>query len=375
MRILIITKNFPPKIDGVGDYSFHLQRALQGKPEIDKVFIAASFQEEIKEVSNIYFFYKWNFGEFKALDQYIQKNRINSVLFQYVPYSFNRWGVPFLLPFKLKLLHVKLIIVFHEVRIKLIPWRKNYIIGLAQAAIAKSLYKIADKIITSTAFYSHLISRHDKAGKINIVPVGSNMGADVSSFQFEKNQESFTLGSFGQSIRSYPLILEAAKQLLPAIPALKVLFIGALTLEERNRIEAEADSLGIRHILTLTGRLPAAAVQQQLQASDIYLMLENPNYDTWNGSSFRSGSLAAAIQVGLPIIGNAGQLTSHEMEANPGITLLNPPSAEALARAILEFYKMPKSEKERLIGAVLQLYKDKLAWPKIADQFLKVIEE
>src|SRR5690606_15259890 len=121
VRILIITKNFPPKIDGVGDYSYHLASHLQSQgcetlvltdkevPKIEafsrvKVYRTALDQENIESTK-----------------QAILKIKPYWVNFQYVGYSFHSRGFPFWLKdifCFIKSQNIKIMLTVHETYIR-----------------------------------------------------------------------------------------------------------------------------------------------------------------------------------------------------------------------------------------------------------------
>lgn len=370
MNILIITKNFPPKTDGVGDYSFHLSNYLS---KFYNVHIATSANKPFDNSCCFFHFKNWDKKEFELLKKYIKENNIQVVLLQYVPYSFGKRGIPINFIKNLERLQVKIITTFHEVRIKLIPWQRNFIVGLAQALCAKKLYKISSQVITSNAHYATLVAKKDNENKISIIPIGSNLNGFIDeqrNFSIKnKTKKQFTLVSFGQEIRSFRIILEAAQIAQKKIPELKILFLGKLS--DSDKILKTAANLGIENILELTGKLKASEIHYRLKQANVYLMLENTNYGIWHGTSFRSGTLAAAIEAGLPIIGNKGELNNQELISNEGVFLLNTTNKTTLSEKIIELYS---SNRVVLKPAIDNLFKNFVCWEKITLQYKNIIK-
>ncbi|WP_423149079.1 glycosyltransferase family 4 protein [Rubrolithibacter danxiaensis] len=376
MQILIITKNYPPTVDGVGDYSFQLQKALRTCNNTFEFYIATSKSKECTELEGKFFYFQhWNKNEFKLLKNFIKEKSISVVLVQYVPYSYHKLGVPFKLVSLISDLGLNLITVFHEVRIKLIPWRKNFIIGLGQLLCARVLYNRSKYIITSNFHYKKLISDKDSYNKIRVIPVGSNLSSDEKNriIKSEASKSKFVITSFGQSIRCWRTILNASSKLLNDIPSLQVLLIGALPEDDKRWINAEAKKLNIDHIVKVTGKISAISVHQLLKECDLYLMLENFSYNNWTGTSFRSGSLAAALEAHLPVIGNEGELTNPGIQNCEGIILLKTTTVDSLVDAILNFYCLSDQQKKERKKSIESLFKTEISWNAIAKSYLEVI--
>ena len=105
MKIVMIVNNLPPKVDGVGDYTWHLAKELELNDY--EVHIICSKNEVFakKKFHNVYpIVSQWNRKGINLTIKKIQEIQPNFVSLQYVPYGYNKYGLPFTLVFLAKYL-------------------------------------------------------------------------------------------------------------------------------------------------------------------------------------------------------------------------------------------------------------------------------
>ncbi|MCS7036761.1 MAG: hypothetical protein NZM41_08865, partial [Saprospiraceae bacterium] len=174
MHVVILSARIPPAVDGVGDHSAHLAAALLRRRIC--VTLACGLQQQYAPPAGAEL---WA----GALEEARQRpsawasqlaaRRADWLLLQYVPYAFQRQGLPWFLPLLLRNARragVHIGIVFHEVHIR--P-RENQLISLGQQWIARQIGRQADLAITSIPLYQNMLARLGIPA--HVLPVGANV--------------------------------------------------------------------------------------------------------------------------------------------------------------------------------------------------------
>lgn len=378
LNVLILSKYFPPVIDGVGDHTKNLIHGLKKlKPKLRLFLATGEAGAPHRHLYKTFFFNRWDGDEFAQLMGFISENKIDTLVVQYVPYSFNRYGVPLRFLSRLWRLAsaVRLIFVVHEARIRIIPWQKHVLIGIGQAISLKLIYHIAEKVITSNALYSSLLSKQDPLQKISIIPIGSNLERPARALPPEPSTNSFTIATFGQNFQASNIILNALKLLTKDLPGVQIIFIGSISQIGRQDIETKVAELGMHANVVITGPITSAQIATLLQSSDLFIMKEGPMVNQWPGTSLRNGTFAAALQAGLPVIGYKGPITDIALTNQPFLFLLEKYEEASLAANIKGYYNLAEEVKVNLREQALRFYRENLSWTKISSQFLDVIND
>ena len=115
--------------------------------------------------------------------------------------------------------------------------------------------------------------------------------------------------------------------------------------------------------VTSLGRVSEKDLSIRLQTSDIFLM---PHYA---GLCAKRGTLMAAMQHGLPVVGTETRMTDAIWKDHRGITLLARPDAEGFAKSVLELSR--DGQKRLVMGITNQDFFNRFCtWPTIAKAFL-----
>jgi len=369
-RISFIVNNFPPIIDGVGDYTYRLLEILYNRHPENRYYIItkATISIEIRQKFKNVIFYKvdnWDIKTYLKILKFLKTEEVNILHLQYVPYSFDKYGIPFLLSLFLLFARLfrncKLVVTFHEVRIKR-EFRKNIVISILQGLIAKAIYLASHKTITSNNFYRNLIWKN---GTTKIIPIGSNITPFVINSAINKSHQNFVITSFGSGIKSYKIILEAIALLKKVIDNIELKFIGNIKETELYHINKLAKELGIKNLLNITGYLPSEQVYEELVKSDVYLMLEDIyKPSSWKGISHKSGTFAAALSAGLPIIAFEGELTDKDLTKLPFI-YYSKPNTYNITKQLIELSSLSITQQGHLKNEILSYYQSYLDWQVI----------
>jgi len=377
MNLLYIVNHLPPKIDGVGDYTSRLLDSLRLSSTNIQLYIATKNNSEITDFTphnaKIFQFRTWSVGTWLSIFNTLRKEKINVLHLQYVPYSFNKYGTPLLLPIALLLLRLltntRIITTFHEVRIKR-EFRKNIIVSILQGIIAKYIYIACHETITSNLFYKNLIWKN---GRTEILPIGSNitpMSLDIEKNKIIPSANKFVIVSFGSGIKSYKIILESVALLTTKINNIELKFIGNINAEELKNIHNLAKDLNIEKLLKITGYLPSEHVYIELLKANVYLMFEDIyKPSSWKGLSFKSGTFAAALSAGLPVIAFKGELTDRILSDLSFITFVSE-NIYKIKNAIYKLYLKPEEFCTK--HDIYNFYEENLSFKVIAKQQLKI---
>jgi glycosyltransferase involved in cell wall biosynthesis len=388
LKILFITNNFPPLTCGVGDYSYQLTKQLIEKGH--EVYVVCrtdtriqSFLDNNKQRTSIYpVGGNWERKDWIRVCKLIHDIKPDFVLFQYVPYAYNKYGLPFFLPYYLYKIHLlsKLIITVHEVRIK-IDWRnwKSVLIGMPMFFISYLVSQIGTQLITTNPFYAKLLTHPQKT---HIVRVPSNFNIELFPENRIKTVKAkwgmganiITVGTFGLGVRGLNYILESIAEICKDQFPIKLILIGNYKDDKKVEIEKAIQKWGIKDHVMITGFVPTEEINEVLQILDIYLMLEpTHSANTWTGTGSKSGTLATAFAAGLPVIGTKGEMTDDFFRDQENIYLLNHLNVEELTKAILDLAHHP--QKRQQIGKeALASYHQSLSWQVVANQYEKILQ-
>ncbi len=384
MKILFITNNFPPVIDGVGDYTYHLANELL--IHNNEIHIICSKKIEIiertieLESKNIFvhpIIQEWNKNGVNFVYQKIIEIAPSWVSLQYVPYAFHKYGIPFsimLLAKKLFKTNIKFHTTFHEVAIRknFLPL-KHYIIALGQHYIAHNLVKYSNKAYTSNNYYNCLLKK-----KAKIVPIGSNIKKHIWEKEIDKinfrnslvDKNEFIISTFSLRFnRGFESIIKTIKKLYQEKVNFKFIILGKLPADIRtgfNRIDPNC----LQQHVIITGEQIEEMISKYLSITDLFVLQEEVNPKNEGGCCTKSGVLASAIEHKLPIIGTEGDMTDKILK-NKGIIFTPYNNTEEIFNKILFFINKPSALQDLKIKNHT-LFKDYLNWQNITDQYLQI---
>lgn len=200
------------------------------------------------------------------------------------------------------------------------------------------------------------------------LPVGSNIPREaLSRFEARRRlgiaEEKLVLGVFGQGHHSQRWDLAAAavchlsRQGVPTV----VLHLGPGTSHAREVFK------GLEIISD--GFLEAREVSRRLSAVDIFLA---PFED---GISTRRGTLMAALQHGLPVVGTSGRATDDLLLQSDGVSLiLTRLEISEYVRAVERVYSRPDLQTSLRSGS-RRLFEAEFSWPVIAQKLIRYLQE
>ena len=311
MKIVFIVNAFPPAIDGVGDYSFNLIK------ELCKVgYQIDVYCKETEKITNALpgsrFFpiiKSWDRKGMKGLLQKLNEAPPDWIILQYVPYSFQKWGMPFrLIPFLIQCrfaYRVKVMITFHELANgKGLRNPKYFIPAISQFGIGYSLALTANSVITSNKVVNKELRVAGK--KRTIIPIGSNFSIEPKMRYELINPYSITIVSFGFSFSRNYYLYDIAEELNNQGYSINWIIMGKTESQLQKKLYIKGD-INIQ----FTGVIDDHQVNVLMSQADIFLLQEDVNIRGIGGISTKSGISIAAFSSAFPILATKGNLTDE----------------------------------------------------------------
>ena len=370
MKILFITNRFPPIVDGVGDYTYNLAKEFVRNGH--EVVVVCSKNSRVVEGNHdsmcVYpIVINWDRNAGKKIVCIAKQHNIDIVSLQYVPHGFDKKGLPIGLLFairEIKKAGFQLFTFCHEVSVEYFPGTiKQRLLEFLMKKITRSLLKQSDYIATSITHYRYMIGQ--LVGKRNIgqIPIASNIPANVPNDALMYSlrngiacADELVISFFG--IRNVSTTLEAIKQLQSDGYKLKILFIGKIPDSIQNILPSNSIKTGV---------LDTMDIYKYFLVSDIMILPES----SLSGVSFKSGSLAAAMEAGLPVITAKGYLTDDSMKDGENVVFVYFENISAVKRAIADL--VDNQEKRKTIGeAANQLMKGR-TWDYTYKEYMKIM--
>lgn len=381
MKVLFITKNYPPAVCGVGDYTSKLaSEFVRNAHSIHVLTEQASVQSQ-ESVSLHSVIQKWNVFAIPKILRICKSVAPDIISMQYVPYSFSNKGVPFWLILLYALFKIKgynVVTTFHEVGIRYTENNiKRKVTATAQFFIARLLSKLSVKNITSIDLYVSYLKRYTR--EVYKIPIGANILASFASSnelstlktKVAPNGE-FIISSFGTRISD--VILYTLAELKKEGCYVKLLLLGNLPKLSRDAFQKTAETLDITDDIYITGYLEEAGLFNYLKISSLFVMAEYVSAKGEGGIAAKSGSLAAAFAAGLPILGTRGDTTDHIFEDNRNIFLMDEYSIKNTQQRIKEIIEDP-TKTVAVSKHAKETFSNYFSWEMIYEKYLKVYSE
>jgi glycosyltransferase involved in cell wall biosynthesis len=321
------------KIDGIGDYCERLEVALQAAG-VDARTVA------------------WRSHGIPVVE--------GSVILQYNPFSFGRWGfAPRLLidmmSLRLRRPAVLRAVMVHEAFVP-IDSAKSLVMGAWQRLQLRALLSVADVVMVSTSSWVRLLPAGTRPV---VIPAGSNLPdrrgqRDSRRRSLAAGDGALVLASFGTDhpSRLLSFVVAAANAVVSRHDEVKLLCLGAGT--------RPLDGLDPRVELHRPGRQSDEELAASLSAADVYLAAFS------DGVSTRRTTFVAALQHALPVVGTDGWRTEAELRRETlGIRWVPAGDPESFVDAVLAL--AGDAELRRRYGASARaLYDREFSWEFIA---------
>lgn len=333
MKVVLVSNNIPPVIDGVGDFTYNI--SIEFEKSGIEVFIICRKDIPCKPIEkNVKVFpivEKWNQSGFKEANKLMRQLNPDFIFIQYVPYAYSRLGLPIgMVPIVKNITEIgKTIIYFHEtyIRINLFPIQ-TLLVSLVQRLILKKLSDF--KLITITSI-DRYVKQLENLGfsNIHLLPIPSNVEVkninidEIESLrmQVSPNNEKILI-TFGQ--RDFTLLYEAFNDILQERSDIVLIVLG-------NKNKKNIDN---NKKIIITGELSRKEIYDYLSIANLFISFD-PVSSGKGGTSNKSGSLSAGISIGLPLIGFKGDMNNSLLKKIPCLDLI-PFERKAIIKSILE---------------------------------------
>jgi glycosyltransferase involved in cell wall biosynthesis len=297
----------------------------------------------------------------------------SAVVVQYSPFCFGRWGFAPWLPLYLWRIRsgrgrTTVALIVHEPYVPMISWRWT-LMGLWQRVQLALLRQASDVVFTSIEPWLKDFEEQPPWRPVHHLPVGSNF-PDARSRRAEERrrlgagEETIVVGCLG---RDHPTwlgghVVEAVNAIAREGRPVSLLSLGA----DAPRL----DGLGPGVALHAPGYLGPGELAAGLAASDLFLA------PVGDGVSTRRGSVMAALQHGLPVVGTDGKLTDPVLRRG-GRTALFLAGVDERERFAEFAVALAADAKARAAAgtAARELYEREFDWPVIAGRLLGALPE
>ena len=363
MKFAIVTRNIAPIRCGIGDYTVNFSKALRAKRvNVEILAGRGSSSEHVRIICD-----RWDAKGLASLLDQLGGSAIDHVIMQFTPLLFNdgrllNEALPKFWERCSK--QWKTSLVVHETYFRTWWYPTTWIRGARERALLRKMVGASHFVFTASQPLLEEMWDWGSQSRMAQLPIGSNFR------QVELNRSE---GRAKLSIAPCEIVL--------------VLFGGGNSLKWMRKHVQSTDALlhakGVKaswlflggipdswFILKLPVNSPGILSEQnisiRLQTSDIFLI---PHYA---GLCAKRGTLMAAMQHGLPVVGTETRMADLVLKEVSGITLLPRGDAKSFADSVLE---LARDDQKRLVmGRANQEFFDRFCtWPIIADRFLNKV--
>jgi glycosyltransferase involved in cell wall biosynthesis len=367
MKISFVVAGYPPDLDGIGDYTHCLARAMAERSDVSipvNIYTRTGSHVDEEHLLIHPFFDFSQQASFRALLPLLDEEASDWLVLQYNPFCWGKRGwcpdVPSTLR-KIKALprSPKIAVMFHETTVPKWPWR--YAVMYAwQRPILRLVAKQADQIFVSTKRWIGELASAGAVAPMSLLPVGSNIPRSLlpkaeARSRLGFSDDLFVVGVFGGAHPSRLLdwISMAAKAIARAYPKVILLHVGP---------EGEVINRAIQDLPFKT-----LGVQAACKAADAIRALDIVIAPFVDGVSTRRGSVMAAFNNGIPVATTRRESTDDWfLTAEPEVVLVSAAkNKEDFAREVLAWAKPLDNH----VTAITHSFHDAFfSWTSIASQ-------
>jgi len=360
MRIVIITKNLPPAVCGIGDHSVMLGEAIRAKGHSVTIIAGNGDIGADRCVEDNF----WLPERIGRLAERLKALKPDHVILQYTPLMYALQGGrqnPALAAFWAACSReYRTSIILHETYFRACWHLPSLIRGTFEKKMLKAMVLSSHNVFTASQPLLDEVKGWSGSARVCLLPIGANFvfqPVDRERLRTEWGIASgeIVLALFGGgkiNLRKLSGYIDATDALLREQGiGIKWLLLGGVKKE----------FFSLKSPVISPGFLPSKDLGEWLQLADIFLMPQIL------GLSAKRGTLMAAMQHGLPVVGTSGVMTDKFWEDLQGVVLVR--DREGFAEAVLSLSK--DSSRRLQMGHANRDYHDNfLAWHKIADKLL-----
>lgn len=371
MRLDLLYPSLPPTLNGIGDYTAHLARALTDKHVDVRVLTSRHAFDPIPNVEAIPAYSAESRRGIMALYDVVAAHRPDWLVVQFEQFSYGRWGLNPYLPLVLQKIrrHVpetRIALMAHEDYVSATERPQFALMALWQRPQFWALGHLADHVFLSIEAWARRYQKWFAPTPVEHLPVGSNIPRrGVSPIearaQFQLPPDAFVVGMFGGASRQLNRIQDTLRSLHAHRPDTCALYVGAYGAAFREGLPAALPF----HDL---GPQPPEAVSAAFEAMDLYLA------PFQEGVSTRRGSFLVGLQHEVPTLSTfGGETDAVLLDANTDAFALVPWDDPTAFCAAAERLAVSGGERTRMGRAGGRFFDHTFTWPRIADRLLTAL--
>lgn len=380
--VFLLSKNFPPIICGVGDYTFHLYtrlkaagydvRVITGKTAEVETFIA-----ENQLVRDIYpIVDRWDRSCVRKIFDVLVESKASVLCIQYVPNGLSQRALPvylLLLLIRAQLRSIAVGFFFHEVSVRvLFNGMKSFMLGSVQRMLSYTLHVGSKFSMTSSKIYSSYF----RPFQIPVAPIPANIFANCEFVTFVNRNKKGPIRVFCFANRCQPIVIRAiAKCIKEYHVSLRFIIAGKMTSERAKWIKAEVNSHGIADSVEIFSESSGRSIARVLRNSDLFLHIESVTACGEGGVSSKSGIASAAMAAGLAIISTKGDMTDRSLyQHRKNILFIAKTSESCVADSICELASDSKLRLFLGLNAVTT-YRQFFSWDRTVESYISIFSK
>ncbi len=310
-------------------------------------------------------------GELRTWPEVGEWGADSAIVLQYSPFCFARWGFAPRLPAWALATKARrgasVALMVHEPFVSMETWRTTAM-GLWQRAQLGALRLGADVVFTSIDTWAERLQGAPGGPEVRHLPVGSNLPdrrdrRQEARAELGAEEGTIVLATIGREHPSWlgAYVVAAANAVAATGQPTVLLALGA-----------EAPPLpGLDPAIAVhaPGYLEASELSAQLAAADIFLA---PLVD---GVSTRRGTLMAALQHGLAVLGTEGPLSDRVLRESGEALRLTPVGDKSEFADAAAALAVDPPARGAMGAAARGLYERRFDWPVIAGEMLAALPD
>lgn len=386
MQIDFLVRWLPPRIDGVGDYTWNLVCALR-KLGIGLRLFTSAEQASKNSAQNGWIFpiiSRWHPRQVVRALKKVIPNKPDWFCFQYVPQMYGRWGICWQVADILWALknefRCKAAVTLHE----FISGRgispKDIFLASILHLQAKRILSAADLVITTCSRYKDAIwhlAFHPLP--VIVIPVGANIEPVVITPEelMERRRQIFPEGTrvFGLfsrlcPARNFPFAVRALERAREQGLDARLCLIGKIESSNPKlfkELMQLADKLGVKSYMVTTGELSKEDLSIRLRMADVFIFPQS------DGISTRNTALMAALASGLPVVSFKPEPGNFDNFHIPCGVLVDRGNEKGFIEEAVNCLKDSDSL-SRAALANSDYYSQNFSWPVIAGEYIKALK-
>ncbi len=364
MRIAIITASMSPFHCGIGDHSSQLAGSLRQLGH--EVSIIAGRGEACDGVSIIDS--NWEVDSLERLFRRLTEMHLELVIIQFTPLMYHsandRDGRNMVLFLKRCAKLWKTAVIVHETYFRTWRYLPSLIRGTREKALLQGMVRHSHYIFSASQPLVNEMSGWGSEAKISLLPIGSNfriveVDRDLARYERGVGKDDILLVMFGggNNLKWMKRHVQRADLLLysEGVKA-KWLMLGGIP----------GAWFRLRLPVVSLGRVDEDEISVRLRTGDIFLM---PHF---SGLCAKRGTLMAAMQHSLPVVGTRSGMTDTFWDNVQGVCLIPVSSARNFAQQVANL-ACDSEARTRLGSSNQDYFRRHFNWEQVADMLLKEV--